>query len=119
MIITLIPGVSPVFPITSILPVCFILGTTAVKDGFEDLVFYFFQPKMRFLGDRRLNNAKFEVVRKGVQKEVTSANLLVGDIIKIKNDDMFPCDLLFLSSEKDIGICYISTINLNGYFLFF
>lgn len=38
MIFALIPGVSPIFPITSILPVVFILVTTAAKDALEDFV---------------------------------------------------------------------------------
>jgi hypothetical protein len=42
MIFTLIPSVSPVFPITSIIPVVFIIGVNMLKDGFEDLVSCFF-----------------------------------------------------------------------------
>lgn len=38
MIITLIPGISPIFPLTSIMPVVIILGVTALKDIVEDLV---------------------------------------------------------------------------------
>lgn len=106
MIFALIPGVSPIFPITSILPVCFILGTTAVKDGFEDL--------MRFLGDKKINDQKFTIIKNGKEIQVCSSQVKVGDIIKIQEDDMFPCDLLFLSSNDPHGICFVSTLNLNG-----
>jgi hypothetical protein len=44
MIFALIPGVSPIFPITSILPVVFILGTTAIKDAYEDFVINYIVP---------------------------------------------------------------------------
>jgi phospholipid-transporting ATPase len=38
MIFALIPGVSPISPLTSIIPVIFIFGTTYIKDGLEDIV---------------------------------------------------------------------------------
>jgi hypothetical protein len=38
MIFAIIPGVSPISPITSIIPVVFIFGTTYIKDGLEDIV---------------------------------------------------------------------------------
>jgi phospholipid-transporting ATPase len=106
MILALIPGVSPIFPITSIFPVVFILGVTMVKDGIEDLI--------RWVTDIRVNGTKFETVRHGELVNVSSANLLVGDIIKVENDEMFPCDLLFLSANDPSGIGFVSTVNLNG-----
>jgi phospholipid-transporting ATPase len=86
--------------------VCFILGVTAIKDGFEDF--------MRYLGDRAINTTKFTCVRNGKEVSVASADLKVGDIIKIESDCPFPCDLLLVSSSKDTGICFVSTLNLNG-----
>jgi hypothetical protein len=38
MIVSLIPGISPIFPITSIIPLALILLLTALKDAIEDLV---------------------------------------------------------------------------------
>jgi phospholipid-transporting ATPase len=38
MIFSMLPGVSPVFPVTSIIPVVFIVGVNMLKDGFEDFV---------------------------------------------------------------------------------
>ena len=38
MIFAVIPGVSPISPLTSIIPVIFIFGATYIKDGFEDIV---------------------------------------------------------------------------------
>ena len=36
--ITLIPAISPLNPWTSILPLAFVLGVTAIKEGYEDFV---------------------------------------------------------------------------------
>eukprot|EP01080_Neovahlkampfia_damariscottae_P005715 gene5715-9535_t len=106
MIFALLPGVSPIFPITSILPVIFILGTTLVKDGIEDF--------FRALSDRYVNRKKYTVVRNGIEKKIFSSDLKVGDVIKIHNEQEFPCDLMFLSSENHTGECFVSTVNLNG-----
>jgi len=38
VIITLIPAISPLSPYTSILPLAFVLGVTALKEGYEDFV---------------------------------------------------------------------------------
>ena len=106
MIFALLPGVSPIFPITSILPVIFILGTTLIKDGIEDF--------FRALSDRYVNRKRYIVIRDGEEKKIFSSDLKVGDVIKIHNEQEFPCDLLFLSSENDTGECFVSTVNLNG-----
>lgn len=39
---------------------------------------------------------------------------MVGDIIKVQNNQAFPADLLVLSSEYENGNCYIETGALDG-----
>jgi P-type E1-E2 ATPase len=38
----------------------------------------------------------------------------VGCIIKVKNDDFFPCDMILLKSSLPKGICYVETKGLDG-----
>ena len=38
----------------------------------------------------------------------------VGTILKIKQDEFFPSDLILLNSSAPKGICYIETKNLDG-----
>jgi len=38
----------------------------------------------------------------------------VGDIVRVREDNYFPADLLVLSSSEKKGICYIETKNLDG-----
>lgn len=38
VIITFIPAISPLTPWTSVLPLAFVLGVTALKEGYEDIV---------------------------------------------------------------------------------
>ena len=41
-------------------------------------------------------------------------DIIVGDIVKVYSDEMFPCDLLFLSSSEENSICSVETSNLDG-----
>ena len=41
-------------------------------------------------------------------------NLKVGQLIKIKQNERFPADLILLKSSDPSGIAYVETINLDG-----
>jgi len=106
MIFSLLPNVSPVFPITSILPVVFIVGVNMLKDGFEDL--------RRWQADRRINRKMLRIIDKdGNEKNVRTADIYAGDIVKIVEGEMFPADLVLVASSNK-GQCYIETANLDG-----
>lgn len=40
--------------------------------------------------------------------------LQVGDIVMVKEDESFPCDLIFLSSSRGDGTCHVTTTSLDG-----
>ncbi|XP_046454878.1 phospholipid-transporting ATPase IF-like [Daphnia pulex] len=97
---------SPTSPITSILPLIFVVIVTAVKQGYEDF--------LRHLNDRQVNEQLIDVVRNGELQKVKSKNIVVGDVLRIEDDDSFPCDLVLLSSSYAEGKCYLTTANLDG-----
>jgi len=49
-----------------------------------------------------------------VNKHVLSEELLVGDIIKLENNEWIPADCLILSTGDASGACYIRTDSLDG-----
>jgi magnesium-transporting ATPase (P-type) len=49
----------------------------------------------------------------GVEIEVRTADIYAGDIVKIREGEMFPADLVLISSSNK-GQCYIETANLDG-----
>lgn len=38
----------------------------------------------------------------------------VGDIVMVREDETFPCDLILLSSSRYDGTCYVTTTSLDG-----
>jgi len=106
-IITFIPIVSPLTPITSILPFSFVLLANAIKEAYEDY--------LRYKADRKANNRKYEVVRNDCSKsEVASKDIKVGDIIYLKRNETIPADMVLLSSSLEDGVCYVETSQLDG-----
>lgn len=40
--------------------------------------------------------------------------LKVGDVMLVKEDETFPCDLILLSSSREDGTCFVTTASLDG-----
>ena len=47
-------------------------------------------------------------------QQVKSQDIHVGDIVRVKRDESFPCDLVLISTSNSEGKCYITTANLDG-----
>ncbi|XP_070173336.1 phospholipid-transporting ATPase IF-like isoform X2 [Littorina saxatilis] len=97
---------TPVTPITSILPLVFVISVTAIKQGYEDW--------LRHKADRDVNNRKSTVVEGGSLKDCKSMHIKVGNIVRVQINEEFPCDLVMLSSSDPEGKCYVTTANLDG-----
>ncbi|GAM25814.1 hypothetical protein SAMD00019534_089890 [Acytostelium subglobosum LB1] len=106
LVIQLVPQVSPLLPLTSILPLAFVLLITAIKEALEDY--------SRYQSDKKSNREVYNIVKDGDLVPVYSQDLRVGDIVKISNGQRFPADLVLLSATNDEGICYVETSNLDG-----
>ncbi|XP_078379696.1 phospholipid-transporting ATPase IF-like isoform X2 [Oculina patagonica] len=97
---------SPVSPVTSILPLVFVITVTAIKQGYEDW--------LRHKADREVNNRPTKVIRQGRVQDIPSKNVKVGDIVQVLDDEEIPCDLVVMSCDDAEGTCYITTANLDG-----
>ena len=53
------------------------------------------------------------VIRKGKITEVNWSQVVVGDIAFIEQDQMFPADLILISSSSE-GAAFIETASLDG-----
>ncbi|PAA50764.1 hypothetical protein BOX15_Mlig014952g2 [Macrostomum lignano] len=97
---------SPVSPASSFLPLVCVMGATAIKQAYEDI--------LRHRADDKVNNALVKVIRDEALVDVKAFQIRVGDVVRIHKDESFPCDLVLLSSSEDSGECNITTANLDG-----
>lgn len=98
--------ISPVHPVTNVVPLSLVLFVSLVKEAFEDW--------KRYQNDNSINNSLIEVLQDQNWERVQWKKLQVGDIVRVKQDGFFPADLLFLASTNPDGVCYIETANLDG-----
>jgi phospholipid-transporting ATPase len=106
MLLSLIPSVTPINPITAILPVVFIFGVNMIKDFAEDL--------KRYMKDRQTNRQKVKVIRNGSVTEIPSKDIMVGDIISLTSDSVIPVDMVVISTSNPDNKCYVETAQLDG-----
>ncbi|MFT7810943.1 putative phospholipid-transporting ATPase IF isoform X2 [Arapaima gigas] len=97
---------TPTSPVTSGLPLFFVITVTAIKQGYEDW--------LRHKADNEVNGAPVIVVRSGSLVQTRSKSIRVGDIVRVAKDETFPADLVLLSSERELGTCHITTASLDG-----
>ena len=49
-----------------------------------------------------------------VFKDIAWEDIRAGQIVKVKNDEDIPCDILLLYSSNDAGVTYVDTMALDG-----
>ena len=82
-------------------------------NGFKDYI----EDKKRVKADLEENNNVTLIYNKNAKNFVPDKweNIHIGDIIKVRNNEQFPCDLIFLeSSPESKGLCKVETKNING-----
>ncbi|XP_066475089.1 phospholipid-transporting ATPase IH isoform X2 [Tiliqua scincoides] len=97
---------TPTSPVTSGLPLFFVITVTAIKQGYEDW--------LRHKADNAMNQCPVHFIRHGKLVRKQSRKLRVGDIVMVKEDETFPCDLILLSSSRADGTCFVTTASLDG-----
>ncbi|XP_061745859.1 phospholipid-transporting ATPase IH isoform X2 [Nerophis ophidion] len=97
---------TPTSPVTSGLPLFFVITVTAIKQGYEDW--------LRHKADNAVNKCAVHVVQHGKVIRKQSRKLRVGDVVFVKENESFPCDLVLLSTSRDDGTCYVTTASLDG-----
>uniref|UniRef100_A0A1L8DEI0 Phospholipid-transporting ATPase n=2 Tax=Nyssomyia neivai TaxID=330878 RepID=A0A1L8DEI0_9DIPT len=97
---------SPVTPLTSIIPLVFVISVTAMKQGYEDY--------LRHRADNMVNYSLVTVIRNGIEMDIKCQNIVPGDLVKVVRDCDVPCDLVLLKSSDPHSKCFITTANLDG-----
>ncbi|KAJ6639417.1 Phospholipid-transporting ATPase IH [Pseudolycoriella hygida] len=97
---------SPVSPLTSLIPLVFVISVTAAKQGYEDF--------LRHRADTMVNYSYVTVIRNGVEQDVKCQEIVQGDIVMAVKDCDVPCDLVLIKSSDPNLKCHITTANLDG-----
>lgn len=105
-ILQLVIPYSPVGPITSVLPLLFVISTTAIKQAYEDY--------LRHKIDKEVNNRLCHILRDKKLVKTRSKDIKVGDIVYVRNNEEIPCDMILLATSGLGDRCYITTANLDG-----
>ena len=79
-----------------------------IKDAFEDY--------KRYKSDKSENEAPANVMSKSdfTFTETQTQKIIVGDIVRVDNDQTIPSDILLLQTSDPKGQCFIETMNLDG-----
>jgi phospholipid-translocating P-type ATPase (flippase) len=101
-----IPVISPLNPITAILPLAFVISLSVVREAIEDYA--------RFRSDQAANNAPALVLREGAFVPTEWRHIAVGDLVKVTRNEMIPADLALLVSSNREGQAYVETSSLDG-----
>ncbi|XP_048732030.2 phospholipid-transporting ATPase ID-like isoform X2 [Ostrea edulis] len=106
LILQVIPAISSLPWYTTAVPLVSVLGISAIKDLIDDV--------QRHRNDALVNNRKSWVLREGKLVEERWHKVVVGDIIKMENNQFVAADLLLLSTSEPHSLCYIETAELDG-----
>ena len=93
---------------TTLAPLCFVVGVSMIKDAFED--------NKRRKQDNEENDSFCLCAPKGSDKfeETKFLDVEVGCIVKVTENQFFPCDMMIIASSIPKGIAYVETKNLDG-----
>ncbi|KAM4695931.1 phospholipid-transporting ATPase IG [Rhinophrynus dorsalis] len=97
---------TPTSPVTSGLPLFFVITVTAIKQGYEDW--------LRHRADNEVNKSTVYIIEKSKCIKKESEKIKVGDIVEVHDNETFPCDLILLSSSCSDGTCTVTTASLDG-----
>ncbi|KAM9577272.1 phospholipid-transporting ATPase IG isoform 1-T1 [Trichechus inunguis] len=97
---------TPTSPVTSGLPLFFVITVTAIKQGYEDW--------LRHRADNEVNKSTVNIIENAKRVKKECEKIKVGDVVEVQADETFPCDLILLSSCTSDGTCYVTTASLDG-----
>ena len=80
--------ISPLNPFTALAPFIFVIGLSMLREMFEDV--------QRHKSDVEINAYKSNVVLPSSTMEITWADIEVGSLLMIKQDQQLPSDLIIL-----------------------
>lgn len=93
---------------TYIAPLVFVLLITMLKEAWDDF--------LRYLRDKEINEKNYQkITTNGEFVDILSERIKVGDIIKVKQNERIPADMILLyTTEHESANVFIRTDQLDG-----
>jgi phospholipid-translocating ATPase len=101
-----VPALKVGFMFTYIAPLAIVLLITILKEASDDF--------KRYQRDKEANSQKFKKVTKNGLKDITSAEIKVGDIIQLEKDERVPADMVLLYTNDKSNTIFLRTDQLDG-----
>ena len=105
-ILNCIPAISPISPVTAILPLVIVLAVSLIREAIEDC------SRQRL--DHKQNTEPTMAYRNKKWEQTISGDLQIGELILVTQEQTFPADLILIDSGLNDGICFIETGSLDG-----
>jgi P-type E1-E2 ATPase len=97
------------------------MGTSLRRHrGLHDQIRYLsthpgFEDYQRYKSDKELNHElTTQIYRNGQFVQVEWSQVIIGDIVKVEAEELFPVDLILISSSVEGGVAFIETASLDG-----
>lgn len=101
-----IPLISPLSPLSAILPLIFVLTLSMAREGYEDY--------KRWKSDKESNSNTTHIFRENNLCNVPWSMLRPGDLVKVYAEELVPVDMVPLYCSQHSGISYVETSSLDG-----
>lgn len=96
-----IPSFKVGFLFTYVAPLAFVLFVTMAKEAHDDF--------KRWQRDKDLNGSLYEKIGQHNMEPIKSKDIKVGDIIKVKQNQRVPADLILFHTTEKTGSVFIKT----------
>ena len=91
---------------SALIPFLMVIGIGLVMDLIEEI--------KRYRNDLQTNNTNTKVYKNGTFINKKWSDIKIGNMIKVKKDEIIPADLLVLCSSNKDSAFYLQTANLDG-----
>uniref|UniRef100_H3BD35 Phospholipid-transporting ATPase n=1 Tax=Latimeria chalumnae TaxID=7897 RepID=H3BD35_LATCH len=105
-ILQCVPAIATLPWFTTLFPLMAVLGIRGIKDLVEDVA--------RHKSDTEVNNRPCDILKGQSFIGMKWEDIQVGDVIRLKNNELVPADLLLLHSSEPNSLCYVETTDIDG-----
>ena len=86
-------------PSTAVVPLIIVLFASLAREAYEDY--------SRHKSDLEINSGPASIFKNGSFIDSRSQDIVVGEIVLVKENQSLPADLVLISTSREDGSCYL------------